>query len=297
MLGASERTLAMLFTLTTLFGTIDQSRVHLIDAYPRGTGAHNFIFRGNNPTTTVNGTTVFDYDTLVSSMRLAANKECNVTLPSTFRIVDVDLENLSDPGYFVEHQYWKKNPDKGEVLQWTTLGSALDVKVTPNRDSWVKNGTWAIQGKADQLPERLATLHAALLNATDPPTVFFVHCNAGCDRTGEFIGAYAMSYLKYNITTAMGEASKQCGRTPNFFASESLGWWCLTLTAQGRTDMGNCLDAFGVRAAPDPSTCGSSPPLTASLTLVGRVSRPQCKYLGDCDTHGATPLADACPRA
>ena len=35
----------------------------------------------------------------------------------------------------------------------------------------------------------------------------------------------------------------------------------------GRTDLGNCLDFEG------------------------------CTFLGDCDAHGPTPLADACPRA
>lgn len=107
-----------------------------------------------------------------------------------------------------------------------------------------------------------------------------------------------MSYLGYNVSTAMAEAGiagntslfslccldplltlglapsllrrqaeRQCGRCPNFYASESIGWWCLTLQAQGRTDVGDCLDAFG------------------------------CKYLGDCNVHGGTPLADACPGA
>lgn len=255
--------------LLSLPATIDQKRVHLIDAYPRGPTPHNFIFRGNNPTNKSSaagedGKYQFDYDGLVAAMRTAAST-CSVTLPKELRIVDVSLENPTDPGYFVEHQFWNRHADLGELIQWTTLGSLLDVKVTPFKEQLVKNGSWAIQGDADRLPERLAAIHSALTNTSGPPTAFFVHCNAGCDRTGEFIGAYAMSYLGYNVTTAMGEAQKQCGRTPNFFASESLGWWCLTLKPT-RPDIGDCVDAFG------------------------------CKYLGDCDTHNATTLADACPR-
>jgi len=249
-----------------LIGTIDQKRVHLIDSYPRSQ-PHNFIFRGNNPTTTASKSTIFDYDGLVAAVKTAAANECSVTLPESFRVVDVDLENLSDPGYLQELQYWKDHPEQGEALKWTQLGTVLDVKAVPRTEPWVRNGSWAIQGDADHLPERLTALHAMLTNTTGPPTVFYVHCNAGCDRTGEFIGAYAMSYLGYNITTAMGEAQRQCGRTPNFFATESLGWWCLTLKDEGRTDVGDCLNAFG------------------------------CQYLKDCDAHGPTPLAHPCPRA
>ena len=80
--------------------------------------------------------------------------------------------------------------------------------------------------------------------AENAPTVMYVHCSAGCDRTGEFIGAYAMRYLGYNVTTAMGEACRQCGRCPNYFSSSALGWWCLT-EKQNRTDVGDCLDFAG----------------------------------------------------
>ena len=79
---------------------------------------------------------------------------------------------------------------------------------------------------ADNPDVDIVPLRFGVKYASDAPTVMYVHCSAGCDRTGEFIGAYAMRYLGYNVTTAMGEACRQCGRCPNYFSSSALGWWC-----------------------------------------------------------------------
>ena len=256
----------MLIAALAILGTIDQKRVHLIDSYPRDV-PRNFLFRGNNPTNKTENGYTFDYGGLVASLRKSAETECGVELPGYFRVVDVDLENLSDPGYVAELEFWKQHPSLGEVLHWTTLGTLLDVKKTPFKTEFIQNGSWAIQGDADRLIERLSQLHSMLANVSSVPMVFYVHCNAGCDRTGEFMGAHTMRYLGYNVTTALGEAQRQCGRAPNFFATESVGWWCLTLKERfGRTDVGDCLNAFG------------------------------CHYFGDCDLHGATPLANPCPK-
>ena len=241
---------------------VSPGKVHLIDTYPR-IQPHNYLFRGNNPV--VDGT--FNFTALVNVMRQKAAAECGVALPEAFRFVDLSLENPTDPGYFQEKAFWDANPRAGELDSYPTLGSLQDVKhPVGDADELVKSGDWAIQGHADYLPERLAAVHASLTNTSGPPTIFYAHCNAGCDRTGEFFGAYAMSYLGYNVTTAMGEACKQCGRCPNYYATNSIGWWCLTLEAQGRTDVGPCLDFAS------------------------------CKPLGDCTARNATPLEDDCPR-
>ena len=244
---------------------LDPARIHLVDAYPRE-APRNFLFRGNNPVDNKN----FSFDALVAVLRQKALAECNATFPDAFRMIDLDFENLSDPGYFVENSFWADNPDKGELRSWPILGSLEDVKhPARDRDELVRNGSWAIQGSADYLPERLNATRELLTDTRGPPTILYAHCNAGCDRTGEFIGAYAMSHLGYNVTTAVGEACKQCGRCSNYFAMQSIGWWCLTLQAEGRTDLGDCLDAFG------------------------------CKNFSNtgCAARNPTPLDDDCPRA
>ena len=226
---------------------------------------HNFLFRGNNPVTNK----VFNLTALIDVMRQQGAKECGVTLPAAFQVIDIDLENPTDPGYFSELTFWKAHRDAGEVRGWPLLGSLLDAQHCggeAHRDALVKSGAWAIAKDADKLPSRLAAVRELLTNTSGPPRILFAHCNAGCDRTGEFIGSYAMRYLGYNATTAYGEACKQCGRCPNYYATNALKWWCLTLQEQEHVPgLGDCLDFA------------------------------ECKFLGACDAHSPTPLANACP--
>lgn len=243
--------------------SVTPSRVHLIDAHPRGAPT-NFLFRGNNPVT--NGT--FNFTGLLSVLRAKAAGECGVMLPDSVRFVDLDLENPTDPGFGAERAFWRQHPELGSLEPWPTLGSVLEVKRTPapRRQELVANGSWAVQGHADYLASRLEQTRALLANTSGPPTVLFAHCNAGCDRTGEFIAAYALSVLRYNVTTAYAEACAQCGRCPNYYATQAIGWWCLTVQEQGGQHVGDCLDFAS------------------------------CKLLGDCDALHPTPLADPCPR-
>ena len=239
---------------------LDAARVHLVDAYPLEQ-PRNFLFRGNNPAK--NGT--FEYANLTALLRSAARR-CGATLPEDYDLVDLDLENAADPGYQAELDFFKTHPSVGRALKWPTFGSLLPVKHTPDAEQLAASGKWAIVGGADHLPERLNTTVAMLRNVSSSrPTVMYVHCNAGCDRTGEFVASYAMAFRKWNITTAYGEACRQCGRCPNYFASNSIGWMCLAMQQAGVPGLGDCKDAFG------------------------------CKFAGACDAHVPTPLADACP--
>ena len=170
-----------------------------MDMYPRTDFPRNFLFRGDNPVSNQ----TFNLSSLFAALRTAAGK-CGENLPEDFQFVDVDLENLSDPGYAQEIHYWRTHPGKGRLLKWPLLGSLRDVQHSAARDTLVASGEWAIEGSADHLEERLAATRSLLINSSRP-TIIFAHCNAGCDRTGEFIGSYMMSYLGYNITTAMGE--------------------------------------------------------------------------------------------
>ena len=78
-------------------------------------------------------------------------------------------------------------------------------------------------------------------------------------NASEFIASYALTYLGYNVTTAYGEACKQCGRCPNYFSSSALGWWCLT-EKQNRSDVGDCLDFAGCTLFKDCHAHGPTAP-------------------------------------
>lgn len=250
---------------------LTQSRVHLVDMYPRqcpdanAPCVRNYLFRCNNPVEDK----VLNFTKLVDSLQLAASSECSVELPSSFVVVDVFLENPTDPGYFQEEKYWKDNPSKGSLVNMLTLGSLTDPDPLSDseRAKLVASGNWAIQGDGDHLDDRLANVNAMLKNVTQVSKVLVAHCNAGCDRTGEFIGAYGMRYLGYNATTMYGNAKNQCGRPPNYYSTEALKWYCLTLQSRGVKDLGDCTSFAG------------------------------CKFLGDCNPHNATPSVNPCPTA
>eukprot|EP01065_Artemidia_motanka_P053639 TRINITY_DN9997_c0_g1_i1.p2 TRINITY_DN9997_c0_g1~~TRINITY_DN9997_c0_g1_i1.p2 ORF type:complete len:285 (+),score=113.99 TRINITY_DN9997_c0_g1_i1:62-856(+) len=262
------RAAAALLCAAPLALAIDPKRVHLVDAYPRqcpggGDCVRNYLFRGNNPVESG----VFNYTELVDVIRASAASECSVTLPSSFLLVDIDLENPTDKGYLKELEYWRKHPEQGQVHNWPMLGSLIDPDPLPAaaRAALVKNGSWAVEGAADHLDAHLKTTRDMLTTVGSTSKVMYAHCNAGCDRTGEFIGSYAMTYLGYNTTTMYAAAAKQCGRCPNYFATESLKWWCMTLVERGQTDLGSCTAFAG------------------------------CKAFGDCDAHNPTPPAHPCP--
>ena len=70
------------------------SRLHLVDAYPRGTSQpHNFLFRGNNPMSKNNST--FPLSSLEKMLRGSSLQECDVAVPESIRFVDLFLKTTS----------------------------------------------------------------------------------------------------------------------------------------------------------------------------------------------------------
>ena len=147
-------------------------------------------------------------------LRSRAQAECGVTLPDTFTVYDLDLENPTDPGYFAETSFWKQHPSFGALGTpqlpgvWTTLGSLIRPShvSASKRDHYVREGSWAIGGHGDHLEARLNATHALLRDVGSSPKVIFAHCNAGCDRTGEVISA---ATKRKNPA-----APRVCARTP-----------------------------------------------------------------------------------
>lgn len=97
---------------------------------------------------------------------------------------------------------------------------------------------WAI----DQLPSRLAAVRSMILTPRPNPLVIYWHCEAGCDRTGEFSGAYYVTYENYNITGAFARDTLECGRAPNYFSQGALGWFCLSYEYVNGVNIGDCLN-------------------------------------------------------
>lgn len=247
----------------TASANLDFKRVHLVDKV--GT---NLLFRGNMP---VNDT-AFALDALLDFMH-NRSASAGVAFPKDFRLIDITLNNVFDYDA-KEIDFWKHAPATfGELIKWP-LG--FDGIVSPHdlsdsiRRSMCKKGVTTV----DQLTERVQQLSGIL--RSEHATVVYVHCSAGCDRTGEFVAAYRLlngdfrngrltPSMSRNISAVYGEDVIECGRPPNYFSTTALKWFCFCQSYKNMTFV----------AGP-------------------RVGPPVCSHFASCKTFGdCKPVAEA----
>jgi hypothetical protein len=182
-------------TMDTCTGVQLVGNVHFVDAY----GA-NFLFRGAQPLIQNGpGTYDFNYQGLRCAIQQAAESE-GFEMPPDYRILDVDLMQCSNADeiakILTERNFFRDNPDLGSFVWWDTSGTPI----CPATDPWsgpeaqpycsVELDNWL----GDQLVARTDMLREFLI-ADGPPTVIFVHCYGGDDRTGERMGAYYLRHM------------------------------------------------------------------------------------------------------
>lgn len=251
----------MLFVLLVGFALfaraedINFNRVHLVDAQygNESSFTNSFLFRGNAPL--VNKSKEFAYTEMMSYMRERATA-ANYSFPASnddVYLIDITFENVFDGGFEVESEFWSNpsNSVKGHYEQWELLGAVLwanDLS-TAEQDKMIRDGDiW----KEDKLPSRVQLMRKMLLGG--PPAGYkvlavYVHCAGGCDRTGEFVGAYRMSFFHTpELRPIYAMDVSECGRAPDYFASGALGWYCLQWnlfnSTSGEPPMPDCLDAY-----------------------------------------------------
>ncbi|KAK5581462.1 hypothetical protein RB653_001495 [Dictyostelium firmibasis] len=217
---------------------LEYRKVHLVDqTTPLGNGNINYLFRGNEPKELINGTEYFAYEELINCM-VNNSLSAGVKLPPQFIIVDIKLiygliDEESD--IELEQTFFNANPQYGEFGTNVTLGDLWDPNFLPERD--VKN--WALNlsdWQHDNLPHRIPFYHDLLYTQHDLPLILYIHCECGCDRTGEVFASYAMKYLDYSFKESMEWDYKIAGRRimiNHQFASQ---WYCYYLqVAEGMT--------------------------------------------------------------
>eukprot|EP00947_MAST-08B_sp_MAST-8B-sp1_P003723 g3723.t1 len=205
--------------------TLDYTRVHLVD-HDAATG--NLLFRGNMPTL-ANHT--FARDTLLSFL---ANRsaEAGVAFPplNNLTLVDISLNNDFDgKDYSGERNFWAKDPSAaalGRLVKWPLglAGILPPTDFSPSKVAKMANGSvWRV----DKIPERVDTIRQWLLQPAAKVTVLYVHCTAGCDRTGEVVGAYRLRYSAdaRNVTAMYAKDVAECGRPPNYWSTTALEWF------------------------------------------------------------------------
>jgi hypothetical protein len=189
--------------------------VHFVDQTP---DRRNFLFRGGDPNVGRDGK--FDYDGLVQSIQLAAER-VRVALPSKFYLIDINLTNLEAggdaPRTIAEWSFFNANPHLGKFIFWETHGTkdnASDPTVPAGLKQYMIEHFPVWQG--DQLVTRMAELRTMLYTNFTLPVVLYGHCDCGCDRTGETMGAYYMKWLNYSwdftnkLNTEFAERPMMC---------------------------------------------------------------------------------------
>ena len=223
-------------------------RFHLVNHKSFGNGVtSNWMFRGNSPT--INDT--FAYDTLVEYMNIRANQS-NLTFPSTFYFIDISLLNPGNiPTWEIEQEFWKKHMNDtlfGEIINW--YPSAIQSITPPNELSIAEQIEYCKSQylwEIDTMPIRINKTQNIFLNKRNDnlSISIYIHCEAGCDRTGEFIADYRLMYIDNNITTDYDLDCTECGRCPNYWSTTSIEWFCLCHqfgTLQPKLAFGNCTD-------------------------------------------------------
>jgi len=227
------------------------SRVNLVDHYTEGEN-NNFLFRGSDPVLRSNE---FAYDELVSLMKVAAERE-GVTLPDDFYLIDVSLLFVERADLSVERKYFKQNPTQGEFVNYPVFGHVGGnrfervIHIADKSTNFLAQFlAYPIFGRLERIFKTVETAEQDLTNLDikavtglrgfltqkrEKPTVIYVHCVAGCDRTGEIVGAYRMQYKNQEIQAVFDKNTQECGRDENVFSVDSLQAYCRYL---GR---GNC---------------------------------------------------------
>jgi len=189
---------------------VDPGNVHFVDSVKAADGGTNYLFRGSKP---LNSDNSFNYIGLISAIKNAARK-ANINLPAEYKIYDINLQQWENAGEVPqiesEYDYFQKNKDKGWFDFWETKGTGICPFLAPLYDHSVMKylALNLDQWLPDTLVKRTETLHQ-ILEWKQSPTVVYVHCSGGVDRTGEMIGAYYLRWMNMSWE-AMNIRNLQC---------------------------------------------------------------------------------------
>lgn len=214
--------MVLMFPAGVVASTFTPSRVHLMDVV-----GNNWLFRGSVP---LNANQTYVWDDLVGTLKTRAEEEgrkYNRTLSDTFALTDVCLLSSEVSDANAIRSFMDANPALGSYVHWPTLGGVVRPRAIPKealRRSMAKADVW----KLDNIPHK-ATQLSTWMNEQDPEgrtRVYYMHCEAGCDRTGQMAAAYYMGAMRLPLTEAWERDVAECGRAPNNFSVPQIEWYC-----------------------------------------------------------------------
>ena len=229
-------------TLSTQGQSFNPNKVHLVDEFDG-----SYLFRGNEPLVGDGKDRQFAYAELTSEVNQILKQRGHKPLEADkFEIIDISLLNRSSDDYDlkIEKAFFEENPDKGKFIHWPLLmvdelipakqsSREKIVRMLPDKTFLrvLEKGTMSFlihqNRKTYQHVLKLKQLLEDYGNRSDGKlTIFYVHCNAGCDRTGEFIAAYRMTNNKLLCSEATNKNTAECGRPQNYYSVNGTYWYC-----------------------------------------------------------------------
>ena len=183
-------------------------RVALIDKV-----GDNLLFRGSDAV--IRGK-AFAIDELVERMKEAAQKN-KIPFPKEFYLVDVSLLSIERGSLEIEERFFADNAHRGEFVNIPVFGILPSSGVNKylaslsafvNGISGLDNGSISFDIKAVETIRRQLTRRDKSI-----PIIVYVHCMAGCDRTGEVVAEYRLKFKKdISLAQAVEMNNKECGR-------------------------------------------------------------------------------------
>eukprot|EP01132_Coremiostelium_polycephalum_P002885 gene2885-3586_t len=173
----------------------------------------------------------FAYEELVQCF-VNNSKSLGVDFPTDFYLYDIKLIyglKSEDPDIILEQKFFQANSTLGQAATNITLGDIYDPKIVPQAEL-IKWATTLSQWQKDDLPLRMQVYRDILYSTEfDKPLVLYIHCECGCDRTGEIFASYVMKYQGWSFNKSMEWDYAVAGRKimPNHqFAAQ---WYCYYL--------------------------------------------------------------------
>lgn len=223
--------------------------------------ANTFLFRSAVPRSPKGG---FALSELVAAFSKQLEDELNVYVNAGPILIDINFLDPAKPleanDIDEERRWFAADRERGEFHNWPLYGvdseefqrdctscfsqDPTELPEPKRRSAAGRFGEWTHR---EQLTTRLEQAHAlvhAQKTASARPVFIFGHCECGCDRTGEFFGAYAMRFNGASFSTAMidnlaiveGQRHRMMLH-PNY---QALLWYCWHLRYSARAELDDC---------------------------------------------------------
>lgn len=175
----------------------DPDRVEIVDKI-----GQNILVRGNLPIK--NGK--FAYADLKKAINEQLDKTSRRRVNPDFLLIDISLLPLGQ--FSIEQKWFRDNPRFGCFWNRPVVGSLTD----PTKMSRKERIAYLKHSDMASLNEFIDKIHALVSANCGRPTVVYIHCHCGKNRTGEIIACYKMKYMGESYKDVVKENTKKTGK-------------------------------------------------------------------------------------